>query len=162
MSTAFNSRLSANHIRMENRIKKQVRAALGIIAIAIALYSYVTEQNALAPTQQEAPDLANSTPDLVDGGQVKGAGTVVRLLSDDNQGSRHQRFILELANRQTILIAHNIDLAPRINALNVGDIVEFFGQYEINDRGGVVHWTHHDPQGQHVGGWLKHRGKVYE
>jgi len=148
---------------MGNRIKKQIRAALGLITIAIALYSYVTEQSSSTTTQQrEAPFLANTTPNLVDRGQVKSAGIVVRLLPDDNQGSRHQRFILELANGQTILIAHNIDLAPRINSIDIGDTVEFFGQYETNDRGGVVHWTHHDPQGQHVGGWLKHRGRVYE
>ena len=30
--------------------------------------------------------------------QVRGAGTVLRTLSDDDEGSRHQRFILELAS----------------------------------------------------------------
>lgn len=94
--------------------------------------------------------------------QVRGAGTVLRTLSDDNEGSRHQRFILELPSGHTLLIAHNIDLAPRIHSLNKGDHVEFFGEYEWNDRGGVIHWTHHDPQGRHVGGWLKHQGRTYQ
>ncbi|MCQ8888523.1 DUF3465 domain-containing protein [Pseudoalteromonas carrageenovora] len=26
----------------------------------------------------------------------------------------------------------------------------------------VVHWTHKDPNGYHVGGWLKHKGKIYQ
>ncbi len=94
--------------------------------------------------------------------QVQGSGVVIRLLSDDLQGSRHQRFILRLNSGQTLLVAHNIDLAPRVAGLQVGDRVEFFGEYEWNDEGGVIHWTHHDPQGQHVGGWLKHKGRTYQ
>lgn len=79
--------------------------------------------------------------------QIRGAGEVVRILPDDNDGSRHQRFILSTAAGQTVLIAHNIDLAPRIQNLKVGDQVEFYGEYEWNDKGGVIHWTHRDPRG---------------
>jgi hypothetical protein len=94
--------------------------------------------------------------------QVRGQGVVLKLLSDDNKGSRHQRFILRLPSGNTLLVAHNIDLAPRIESLRVGDDVEFFGEYEWNDKGGVLHWTHDDPQGRHVAGWLRHRGVRYQ
>jgi hypothetical protein len=96
------------------------------------------------------------------GQQVMATGRVVRVLSDDNEGSRHQRFILELGSGQTLLVAHNIDLAPRIPMLDTGDTVRFFGEYEENSRGGVIHWTHHDPRGRHPDGWLEHRGKRYQ
>lgn len=72
------------------------------------------------------------------------------------------RSILKLSSGQTLLVAHNIDLAPRINSLREGDSVEFFGEYEWSDRGGVIHWTHRDPNGSHVGGWLQHQGKRYQ
>ena len=96
------------------------------------------------------------------GQQVTGSGRVVRILADDNDGSRHQRFILKMSSGQTLLVAHNIDLAPRISSLSEGDSVAFYGVYEINPQGGVIHWTHHDPQGRHVAGWLEHRGRRYQ
>lgn len=96
------------------------------------------------------------------GVQLEGHGTVIKVLPDDNDGSRHQRFLLKLRSGATLLIAHNIDLAPRIDALQRGDEVAYFGQYEWNPRGGVIHWTHHDPSGRHVDGWLKHKGQIYQ
>ena len=94
--------------------------------------------------------------------QVQGGGTVYRILSDDNDGSRHQRFIVQLASGQTLLIAHNIDLAMRVSSLETGDHIEFSGEYEWNSKGGIIHWTHHDPHGKHVSGWLKHNGHTYQ
>lgn len=99
---------------------------------------------------------------FVDGRQASGSGTVVRILSDDNDGSRHQRFILQLAGGRTLLIAHNIDLAPRISGIRTGDTVEFFGEFRSNPQGGVIHWTHRDPQGRHPDGWLRHKGRTYQ
>jgi len=93
--------------------------------------------------------------------QVRGYGEVLRILADDSEGSRHQRFILRLSNGQTLLVVHNIDLAPRITGLRVGDEVEFNGEYVWNPQGGVLHWTHHAPRGRHEAGWLKHGGRTY-
>ncbi len=94
--------------------------------------------------------------------QVQGSGIVTRVLSDDNDGSRHQRFILRLPSGESLLVAHNIDLAPRVTGLQAGDTVSFNGEYEWNDRGGVIHWTHDDPRGSHVDGWVEHNGRRYQ
>ncbi len=91
--------------------------------------------------------------------QVRDVGVVERVLTDDNDGSRHQRFILRLSTGQTVLVAHNIDLAPRLAGIARGDTVAFNGEYEWGAEGGVIHWTHHDPAGRHQGGWLEWRGK---
>lgn len=94
--------------------------------------------------------------------QVQGSGLVKAILRDDNDGSRHQKFILVLKNGLSILVAHNIDLAPKIPNLKKGDVVEFYGEYEYNPKGGVLHWTHRDPQSRHESGWLKHDGQIYQ
>ena len=94
--------------------------------------------------------------------QVYGTGTVISILADDLNGDRHQRFIIELKSGQTLLISHNIDLAPRIDELSLNDQIEFFGEYEWNDKGGVIHWTHRDPDGIHADGWLFHNNAIYQ
>lgn len=96
------------------------------------------------------------------GTQMCNSGKITKLLSDDNTGSRHQRFILKVSSGQTLLIAHNIDLAPRVHQLKEGGFIKFCGEYESNAKGGVVHWTHHDPNKRHVGGWLEYNGQKYE
>ena len=112
------------------------------------------------------PDSDELLAQLFEGGQsnvqVYGSGVVTFILSDDLDGSRHQRFIIELKSKQTLLIAHNIDLAPRIDELSLNDQIEFFGEYEWNDKGGVIHWTHDDPEEIHVNGWIFHNNVIYQ
>ena len=92
---------------------------------------------------------------------ITASARVKRLLADDDVGDRHQKMILELETGHTVLLAHNIDLAPRVPA-NRGDQIEFKGEYEYSEPGGVIHWTHHDPAGRHEEGWIRHQGKLYQ
>ena len=139
-----------------------------IVALVVAYFVVVQDdfQEAANSTAflavDEAAQVGGSTTTLVSGRQAQGSGTVTRVLPDDNDGSRHQRFILQLASGRTLLVAHNIDLAPRVAGIRPGDKVDFYGEFESNSQGGVIHWTHHDPNGQHVGGWLKHKGRTYQ
>ena len=94
------------------------------------------------------------------GSWIEGTGFVRRLLTDDDDGSRHQRFVLQMRNGRTLLIAHNIDLAERV-PVGLGDRVQFRGMYEWNDLGGLVHWTHDDPHGVEDGGYVRYRTKKY-
>lgn len=115
-----------------------------------------------APTDDADAVLANAFANQRSDIRIQARGVVRKILPDDHKGSRHQRFLIELSSGQSLLIAHNIDLAPRIDSLREGDTVAFNGEYEWNNKGGVIHWTHHDPQGHHPGGWLEHEGRRYE
>ena len=138
-----------------------------LIVIVFSIYGYLEKSPGFIQTyanQSTSDDsaLTSAFESRKSNVQVSGSGVVIKNLSDDTSGSRHQKFILKLSSGQTLLISHNIDLAPRINTLRKGDTVNFYGKYEWNDKGGVVHWTHHDPGGRHIGGWLKHNGATYQ
>jgi len=137
-----------------------------IIVLLVAAYigwgQFNRSHDSAALTNQNDTVLSDAFNERLSGVQAEGDGIVIRILSDDNVGSRHQRFILKLQSGQTLLIAHNIDLAPRLSKLRKGDAVAFNGEYEWNSKGGVIHWTHHDPNGYHEAGWLKHNGQIYQ
>jgi len=138
-----------------------------IIAVAVFTYVVIQEQGTSVPgvslkTQRAENTLQTAYNNRQSDLQVRGEGVVTAILPDDHEGSRHQRFIVRLSHGQTVLIAHNIDLAPRISSLKTGDTVAFYGEYEWNPKGGVIHWTHHDPAGRHIAGWLKHEGKTFQ
>ncbi len=148
------------------------RKILVLTVMAVTAFIFYTQRDEIisAPSRSATSSLEAGANDLLHRAfeerlsnvQVRGAGIVERVLPDDNEGSRHQRFIIRMGTGQTILIAHNVDLAPRVEPLAKGDRVEFNGEYEWNERGGVIHWTHHDPQGRHEGGWIRRSGAVFQ
>jgi Protein of unknown function (DUF3465) len=150
-----------------------MKKILVVVAALVAGYVFFSSQH--VATLRDAPSpiseqragtsdatIANAFSNRESNLQVSGQGIVTKVLPDDTRGSRHQRFIVELSSGQTLLVTHNIDIAPRIDSLRVGDAVQFFGEYEWNQQGGVLHWTHRDTRGTHVAGWLRHQGKTYQ
>lgn len=93
--------------------------------------------------------------------QANFSGKIDRVLSDDTVGDKHQRFIVRLATGQTLLIAHNIDLAPRIPSPKAGMAVKGRGEYIWNAQGGILHFTHRASYPGHPDGWLIYRGRKY-
>jgi hypothetical protein len=94
------------------------------------------------------------------GVEIDAGGRVTRVLSDDREGSRHERFLVRIEG-VSVLVAHNLDLAPRV-PVAAGDSIELRGEYEWNPKGGVIHWTHRDPDGRHAAGWIRHDGRLYQ
>jgi hypothetical protein len=114
-----------------------------------------------APTPGE--DAAETAfRDRADGRVIQVQGEITRTLADDRDGSRHQRFIMRTVSGISLLVAHNIDIAPRLDGLARGDALNLQGEYVWNDQGGLMHWTHHDPGGNHRGGYIEWRGRRYQ
>ena len=147
---------------------------LPIVAVLIlGIYQYLTPQDDTvtqsAGTRTGVAETAGTQAGVVETAYadrrskvwVEVQGRIARLLADDQEGSSHQRFILELDSGHTVMVAHNIDLAKRV-PLRKNDNIRLSGRYEWNDRGGVIHWTHHDPENRRKGGWIEFNGTVYK
>ncbi len=154
-------------IKNKKSFRKNITNLIFIVVLGLAFLGYLEKTPELISSNTESSvtdenSLLSAFNNRQSNLQIGGAGKVVKILSDDLKGSRHQKFIVKLSSGQKLLIAHNIDLAPRINTLRKGDSIQFYGEYEWNSKGGIIHWTHHDPSGRHEDGWLRHNGKTYK
>lgn len=148
---------------MKNKFNPKRAIPLLVIALLFVVADNYQKRHSTSPSSTtDNTSVEQAFSNKQESVQVSGNGTVVTLLPDDLKGSKHQKFILKISKNLTILIAHNIDLAPKIKTLKTGDLISFAGEYEYNNRGGLVHWTHHDPGNRHQDGWLKHNGKTYK
>jgi len=144
-------------------MKKLLAPALLLAAVALYQLAGGTTPTALAPAARaDNAAIVRAIEARAEDVWVEGEAEVAKLLPDDTKGSQHQRFIVRLASGHSLLIAHNIDLAPRVSPLHVGDTISFRGEYVWNTKGGVVHWTHHDPKGRREGGWIRREGQLFE
>jgi hypothetical protein len=113
--------------------------------------------------RDDGPDAARAAfEQQASGRMLRVVGRVVRILADDRDGSPHQRFIIATDSGQTLLVAHNLDLAPRLDGLKAGEELVVYGEYEWNDQGGIMHWTHDDPAGRHEAGYIEWLGRKYQ
>jgi len=131
----------------------------GLLYIARARHPVADSR---APVPADSSSVTRAFENRRSGVPVEGRGTVVRILPDDTAGSRHQRFIVRLETGTTVLIAHSVDVAGRVSPLEVGDALSFRGEYVWNPKGGIVHWTHHDPAGRHAPGWIRQGDRTFE
>ena len=95
--------------------------------------------------------------------EVTADGTVVRLLPDRTSSTgTHEQFIVKLSSADiTVEVEHNISIGARA-PVEEGDHVIVHGEYIWNAQGGLIHFTHHDPQGTHEGGYIQDNGKTYD
>jgi hypothetical protein len=93
--------------------------------------------------------------------EITGKVKVYKLLREDDEGLRHEKFLVMLSDGTTVLVAHSIDKAPSV-PVSPEDTIIIHGEYVWNPKGGVIHWTHHSDSPKHEGGWIDFKGKRYE
>jgi len=95
--------------------------------------------------------------------EVTAEGAVTSVLADDSGPSGvHQRFIIRLTgSMQTVLVENNLSIGRRAPVV-AGTDVKVHGEYVWNDKGGLIHFTHHDPALTHEGGWIDVGGARYQ
>lgn len=153
-------------------MKTSQRNFLLLIALILLVGRFVALRNSDQPKQsQHTPTTTESLHNesiqraierQLSTVQVEGRGDIVKVLPDDTQGDRHQRMLVSVAPGKTILIVHNIDIAPRIQGVREGDEIVFSGEFKWNEKGGLVHWTHHDPRKKHADGWIRYQDRTYQ
>lgn len=154
---------------MRGRARALLLAVVGLVLAVVYVYQAPSPGRARSP---DAGVVRSATPAPGGGAvleafnarrsgvEVEATGVVVRRVADDRKGLPHERFILRVGDL-TVLVAHNTELAPAV-PVTVGDTVEVRGEYEWNQLGGVIHWTHRDPDGRHTPGWIRLRGRLYQ
>jgi Protein of unknown function (DUF3465) len=123
---------------------KLAAAAVIIVVAGLSIYRHSAQVPDAGPALVQTPVTATSS------------------YAADQEGSRHQRFVLRTRSGITVLVAHNIDLAPRLEDLREGESLRLSGEYVWNERGGLLHWTHRDPNGHHAAGYIERDGRRYQ
>lgn len=124
-----------------------------VVSVLTTAYSCTSTQGSLTVSQAQDQHVQHI--------EVTVTAPVKEILPDDTEGSPHQRFLISLPNGTTVLIAHNTQLAQPV-PIQVGDVVTIHGQYIWNNKGGVIHWTHHSDSPKHEGGWIEFKGQKYQ
>ena len=147
---------------------KQIKKVIAIVLVVIIIFFISADYDYLHKTSSETITAKNENNKLKKIIESKQSGKIItintqvlKVLSDDVQGDKHQRLILKVLNSNiTLLLAHNIDIAPRVPVIK-GDIILVHGQYEWNEKGGIIHWTHRDIKNKHPNGWVDYKNKRY-
>ncbi|HET7813972.1 MAG TPA: DUF3465 domain-containing protein [Candidatus Baltobacteraceae bacterium] len=102
-------------------------------------------------------------------GEITLSGQVVRVLgARRSRSGEHEGFVFRTPScsperrpcpPSDVKVEVNEDITGPMQVAE-GDAVTVRGQYECND--GVVHWTHRDPRGRHVDGFVDVNGVRYQ
>ena len=110
------------------------------------------------------PSLARAYADGRSHVEVQTRGTVVRVLGDRvGPSGEHVGFLIRADDlpRRLVRVEVNEDLTGPV-AVRAGEPVTLRGEYAYDSRGGVIHWTHHDPRHRHPDGFVLIGGHRYE
>lgn len=89
-----------------------------------------------------------------------GSMTVTKVLPDDEDGRKHQKWVVRLSNGNTMQAVYNSDMCPEV-PVKVGDVIAMGGMFLWTNSGPMLHWLHHDPRGNRPDGYVYVNGKYY-
>jgi len=130
------------------------RASLVLAAVLVAC---------VASAQPDDGAIVQDYQNHVSHVEVTADATVVQVLPDRiGSSGTHEQFSIKLTSGDlTLLVEHNLSVGRRAPVM-VGDHVIVHGEYIWNAQGGLIHFTHHDPEGRHEGGFIQDNGTVYD
>ena len=89
-----------------------------------------------------------------------GSMTVTRVLPDDDDGRKHQKWMVRLSNGKTLQAVYNSDMCPEV-PIKVGDVIAMGGMFLWTNSGPMLHWLHHDPRANRPDGYVYVNGNYY-
>jgi Protein of unknown function (DUF3465) len=139
---------------MDMRVNK--RFASGMLA-GVWLGACASTQNPDDPAVCAAYSAGRSGVEVVASGRVTHIYGVRA-----GRTSPHEGFLVRLDSGCTLVVRVevNTDFTGAI-PLQSNEQVVVKGEYEYYPRGGVIHWTHHDPRGRHENGYIVAAGRMY-
>lgn len=85
---------------------------------------------------------------------------VVKVLPEDNQGLRHQKWVVKLSSGKTVTAVYNTSMCEEV-PVQVGDVVGLGGHFLWTNQGPIIHWLHKDPKRNRPDGYVELAGKKY-
>jgi len=129
---------------------------------ALAFCLAVTIGGCHAPTASGLGDAQRACTSGASHVEVHLTGSITRYLGTRSSASGvHEGFLVTVSSApaSVLTVEDNVNMTGFI-PLRRGDAVELQGQYECND--GVIHWTHHDPAGRHIAGYVIVNGRRFQ
>src|SRR5512140_1826472 len=97
-----------------NRLLRRLMVFALAGALVYTFYPRFASHDAAAPSSLTSPSTIGGSNAIAVAFEqhrsnvvVEASGTVTRVLADDRDGSRHQRFVVAVPSGHTVLIAHN-------------------------------------------------------
>ncbi len=96
--------------------------------------------------------------------EVVARGNVTRILGTRaGRSGSHEGYLVRLDSGCDLVVKveTNVTLTGPV-PLHTGEPVIVKGEYEFYSLGGVIHWTHRDPEGRHEGGYVQAGGSTFQ
>lgn len=145
--------------------KKSIIAGfLSVVVIGLLGFG-VASQVWQAPSSYNAEPgfrvLADAYVNKKSGMMAEVQGQVTRLIMDEDESAREQKFVIHAISGQSLMVTHDLSRSDRV-PVATGDEVIVRGEYVWTEPGGMLIWTTRDSGSGDRHGWIDHKGERYD